>query len=138
MPVLAEFVPLREEITLRDLPLLTVRGLSLDDFGFLLSVHLPDLNRLAEIYNGGDDFFAEVQRSGFILKLLHETPRLVTTVIARAADASEEQEAVMPRYPVGVQIKALEAVLRLTLEDVGGPKGLATILRQMGMNLAEK
>lgn len=130
--LLADFTPVRVGVedykgTLR----MTVRGVSLDDVALLIRSHLGDLQQLYDMLQDGTlDVFALLIADGFILKLLVSFPELAARLIAVAAD-EPEATAQARKLPLPLQIKAIQTIMRLTFEDVGGPKVFAALVREL-------
>ena len=131
--LLADYTP--ERVAIKDykgVPRMEVRGLSLDDVSLLIRSHLADLQRLYDMLNGGDvaDAFKLLITDGFILKLLTDFPELAARMIAVAAD-EPGATANARRLPLPLQIMAIQAIMRLTFEDVGGPKAFVALIGSM-------
>jgi hypothetical protein len=128
---LADFTPERQTINYRNKPLMQVRGLSLDDVSVLLRQHLPELEKLYEVAgvaNGG--VFARASQDAFMLKIITDLPDLAAKLISMAADepAASKNAKLLP---IPTQIVALQAIIRLTFEDIGGPKGFVALLENV-------
>lgn len=123
---LADYTPARVKIEQGGKPLVTVRGLSLDDLSILVRAHKPTLDRLYGAAEQGR--MSAFGGEAFFLELIQAAPDVAYEVIALAAD--EPEYLVHGRkLPLGFQIKALQTIVQLTLEDVGGPLGLAALMR---------
>lgn len=124
---LADYTPQRTAIMQGDKPLFMVRGLSLDDVSVLVRSHLDALNLLATMAEETNTHFGSV---AFFTQAVTTAPNVVFDAIALAADepsyASDAR-----KLPVGLQIKALQEISRLTLEDIGGPKALVALVRSL-------
>lgn len=128
---IADFTPVTEAISFKDKPLMTVRGLSVEDISNIVAAHLDDIERLVELQEGASsELFSRISQQGFSLKLLQQAPQVVATAIALAAGEPEAFDKVKS-FPTGLTLKCIEAVIRLTLEDIGGPKGLSVLLRTL-------
>lgn len=123
---LADYTPERVTIEHKGQALVSVRGLCLDDVGILVRAHLHVLNSLADLSKRGD--IAMFGGDKFILDVVTLAPNVAFDIIALAAD-EPEYTAQARKLPVGLQVKILQEVLRLTLEDVGGPLALMTLLQ---------
>lgn len=126
---LADFEPFRQIVKYRGNVVLSVRGLSLDDVGVLVRAHMDDINRLVDLARVKGDFGTV----SFLTDALTTAPNVLFDVIAMAADESAYSED-SRKLPVGLQIKILQDVLELTLEDIGGPKALVALVQKMAGN----
>lgn len=125
---LADYEPERVEIAHKGKPLLSVRGLCLDDLSILVRAHLVTLNKLFETAKAGmrpDSVFGVSDL--FLMDMIHKAPDVIFDIIALACDETEYSETAR-KLPVGVQFKALQAIMSLTMEDIGGPKALVAFL----------
>ncbi len=128
---LADFTPERVAIHYKGKALAEVRGLCLEDVSLLVRYHLNDLQRLVELMRGADgDLFARLNMDGFLLKLISDAPVLTGNVIAVASDEPSNGEQAR-RLPLPVQIRILQEIVRLTFEDVGGPKAFVALVTEM-------
>lgn len=128
MATLADFTPERVTIEHKGAALVTVRGLSFDDVSILVRAHLHVLNKLHALTQSGD--IAMFGGDKFIMDVVALAPDVAFDVIALAADEPEyAQQARM--LPLGAQIKILQEVMRLTLEDIGGPLALIAMVGRM-------
>ena len=129
---LHDFTPERVAIKHKGKPLMEVRGSNLEDLAYLVREHLEDLRTLQTRATGAQaEIFSRLNQDGFLLKVLTDLPVIASEIIARAADAEEGGAANIRRLPLGTQILAMQEILRMTLEDVGGPNGLSAILQRM-------
>lgn len=115
---------------------LEVRGLSFQDFTQLFMQHGKALDKVLEFIEGGDA--AQAMASTFDVKAFGEgvitkAPQLVAQLIALAADMPDQATQVA-RMPLPVQMKLLQAIYRLTVEEAGG---LADFL-QLVLKLAQE
>lgn len=100
----------------------SVRGLSLDDVTALITKHLPDLDKLADLLAGkATQETAAMETMSLALKLVVEAPALVAQAIALAADEPDFAENAR-KLPLPVQIDAVKKIGRLTFEESGGAK----------------
>lgn len=114
---------------------ITVRGIALDDIMKLFRVHGPDIIKLYDQLTKDKAKLESGDSAQMVLQALEQAPDLVADLIVLATDATNTKaaHAVAKRLPVTVQLKALEAIMRLTLEDHGGVGELIeTILRMFG------
>lgn len=129
---LADFTPERAKIVYRGKVLAEVRGLCLEDVSVLIRSHLDDIQRLyALVQDGGNaDVLSRMATDGFLLKLVTDAPTLAGTILALASDEPGSEDAAR-RLPLPVQLRVLGEVMRLTFEDVGGPKAFVALVMQM-------
>ena len=106
----------------------SVRGLNLADIGLLVGGHMEEFRRLADIWEGASqEIWANIQKDNFIVKLVTEVPSMAATVIALACDEPENR-VVATTLPLAFQVKVIIEIMRLTLEDAGGPKEFAALV----------
>jgi hypothetical protein len=99
---------------------LIVRGLSFDDVFLLVQAHLPEITQAVEQYRDSlGDIHSQRNMHNFLSGVLTGFPTLVGHLIATAAGVPEEH-ATAQRYPAGVQLAALTAIVELTMEDASG------------------
>ena len=126
---LRDFTPERVAVTHKGEALLHVRGLNLDDVSQLVQAHLADLRHLSDLWAGArEEIFATVMQDGFLLRLIAEVPSVAGSVLALGSD-NPGQQALVLKLPLGFQVRAITEIMRMTLEDVGGPKGLVALIR---------
>src|SRR5690606_21816002 len=98
-----------------------VRGLSFEDFTSLFSTYgktTDDIFKFIENVQSGDktsDFDAKAFGADLVVK----APKAVASLIALAADMPDRATQVA-RMPLPVQVRALEAIYRMTVEEAGG------------------
>jgi hypothetical protein len=116
---------------------LEVRGLSFHDFTVLFSQYGSAVDKIFELIEGDSsaakDFAESIDVKAFGADLIKKAPQLVATLIALAADIPDRATQT-ERIPLPVQIKLLEAIYRLTVEDTGG----LTNFIQLVMGLAKE
>lgn len=107
-----------------------LRGLSFEDFTSLFKTYgkeTDDIFKFIESMQSGGtaDFDAKAFGTDLILK----APKAVASLIALAADMPDRATQVA-RMPLPVQVKAMEVVYRMTVEEAGGLSDfLALVLR---------
>src|SRR5690606_36122431 len=114
---------------------ITVRGIALDDIMKLFRVHGPDIIKLYDNLTSDKAKLEAGDSAQIVLQALEQFPDLVADLIVLATDAKNTvaAHAVAKRLPVTVQLNAIEAIIRLTLEDHGGVGELIeTVLRMFG------
>lgn len=99
---------------------ITVRGLSFEDFTVLFSQFGKETDKIFQFIeslqeSGKADFDAKA----FGAELIASAPKAVASLIALAADMPDRATQVA-RMPLPVQIRALEAIYRMTVEEAGG------------------
>lgn len=113
-------------ITLSDTHKEPVRGLDLADLGVLINNHLEPMMRVAELYKEAKgDVFADANFAGFLLLLTKQFPSLAMEVISIGADEPKVKDM---KLGISIQIQALMAIGKLTVEDAGGLKNLSGML----------
>lgn len=121
---LADFKPETKTIKGRNFEF-TVRALSFTDLSALIRLHYTDLEALFTLYEqeaaGGGMSTVAIGR--YATSLIKDAPGLVSHIIARAADEPELVD-VAGRLPLLAQIDSLQAIGKLTFEEVGGAKKL--------------
>ena len=112
---------------------LSVRGLSLDDISFLVSVHKEDVDAIVETFRSKvvgktddvspDTIDAAVRENGdeLITAFLQQFPLVAANVISLACDEPEAWKNAQ-RLPLPVQVEALLSIAKLTFEDAEGFK----------------
>lgn len=129
---LADYQPARESVQFRG-GSFQVRGLSADDLGVLLKHHLPDLDRLFELYaEGVDERLAVFGTAQYAIKLVQDAPGLTAHVIALAADEPEMVDKAR-QLSIPVQVEALKTIVKLTFEEAGGPKNFFEGMKKLVM-----
>lgn len=135
---LSNYVVPRTEVALDATNTISVRGLSLEDITFLVSVHKGDMDALVEMFRtqalahdvtkAGSKLDpaiidSAVRKSGdkMIQSFLQQFPLLAANVIAVASDEPEAWQ-VARHLPLPVQVEAILATARLTFEDAEGFK----------------
>lgn len=106
---------------------LVVRGFSLPDIMLVAQRHRSAVEELFEKVSAGElraDSVEEV-----IADVILQFAPVVGQVIASAAGEPDEWE-VATTLPLGVQVDALEKIVHLTFESVGGPEKFMGIIRK--------
>jgi hypothetical protein len=121
---LADFKPETKTIKGRNYEF-TVRALSFTDLSALIRLHYTDLEALFTIYEqeavtGG---MSTISMGRYATGLIKDAPGLVSHIIARAADEPEMVDTA-GRLPLLAQVDSLQAIGKLTFEEVGGAKKL--------------
>ena len=106
-----------------------VRGLNVDDLSVLITNHLEPIVKATELYaKSKTEVFTQVSLHAFVLSIAKEFPSLVTEVISLAAD---EPSLRGKKIALGVQIAALDAITKLTLEEMGGLGNLSLVVANL-------
>lgn len=118
---------------------ITVRGLNLDDIIILIQLHRGPLDVLfnsivdkAKKAKGEPGSEFEVEELGLqLLPLISQAPVVAAQIIACAADEpGPDGLKIAKKLPLPVQVDALEKILALTFQTIGGPKKLLeTVVR---------
>lgn len=124
---LADFTPERAEIKHNGSTVCSVRGLGTDDISVLVRAHLDTLNKLFEIAKTTDNDFGN---TAFFMQMVTVAPQIAIDIIALAADEPNYPPEVR-QLPMGLQIKILQEVGRMTFEDIGGPKAIVGLVQTM-------
>lgn len=104
-----------------------VHGISTDDLIRIFTAELPQINSAYLLWQKTKG--RQLSELKFLAEIAIKAPELVAEIICCASNQrSAEAKAGAAKLPIGVQVKALEAVYRLTLSDVGGLKNLLAIL----------
>lgn len=129
---LSEYVQETETIKLGKTTF-TVHGLGAQDFASMMRVHadtMRDLGvELTVMHKAGT-----LNASSGILAMMSSAPIIVAHVIQLATGEHDVPLEHIMKIPAPTQIDALNKILRLTWEDVGGPKALAEIVRDLVEN----
>lgn len=112
-----------------DSPGITVRALDLDDVTILVTDHLGAIAETVELWQEiRPKLMQEGNLDKFLITVMRGSPELVAQLIAVSCDQPALVD-VARKLSFGVQIRALNEVIRLTLEDAGGIKNLFAALR---------
>lgn len=132
---------------------LTVRALNLDDILALARAHFEPMTQLFNAYvldgvraagtaaKGGKGGKGAAKPAGVpaaVLEALTLAPALVADVIVAASDSASTPgaRAIVRKLPTGVQIAAVEATIRLTLEAEGGLEKLVETVSRLADGMA--
>lgn len=125
---LSDFTPERHEVKLNK-GSFHVTGLSLDAVAKLLKTHLGEMETVFDMVTGSFKSVEEIDTAGLAHRLITESPGLAANIIACAA-GEPEAAAQAAMLPFPVQVETLQAIGRLTFEEVGGvKKAMGTILQ---------
>lgn len=127
---LSDYTPHRVTIEHRGAPLLAVRGLGFDDVSVLFRAHLDSIQVMVSGFKNANGLGTDL----FFMELITTAPDVAFDVIALAAD-EPDYAAQARKLPVGLQIKILQEILTLTLEDIGGPKAFVALVSSVGQKL---
>lgn len=97
-----------------------VRGLSTFDIEHLVRLHGPSLRELFSEFVNGDMQAVKLADMFPVLKeLVSRAPGLVSDIIGLAADANEEEMAILRKLPISILISALGTIAGMTLSIEG-------------------
>ena len=103
-----------------------VYGLDLDDISALVGDHLESMMALAELYKeSSGDVFAGENLAVFLVSASKTFPEVSKKVMALGTRTPEVKAM---KFPVSIEMAALSAILKLTLEDAGGLGNLLAML----------
>lgn len=107
---------------------ITVSALSLDDIGSLISENLGAIADSLESYQQLKATMAETgTMDRFMITVITAMPGLAAALICTAAGLPDLRDKAKD-LAFGIQIRALNEIARMTLEDVGGIKNLFAAL----------
>lgn len=107
----------------------TVRGLNVDDIAILLTNHLEPISKAVALYAASKkDVFSTKNLHSFVIATASEFPTLIAEVISLAADEPSLKD---KKIAMGVQIAALNEIIRLTLEELGGLGNLSLVVANL-------
>lgn len=127
---LSDFTP--ETVTVKaGKTTIAVHGLSFIDISAIIKTHFDDLDGLFDIYekHSGADF-SNIAMGRYAVGLVKEAPGLVAHIIALAADEPDLVD-VAGKLPLLTQVEALQAIGKLTFEEIGGVKKMMENLRDL-------
>lgn len=103
-----------------------VFGLDLDDISTLVGSHLESMMALADLYRESQgDVFAGENLAAFLVTASRTFPEVSKHVLALGTRTPEVKTM---KFPVSIEMAALAAILKLTLEDAGGLGNLLAML----------
>lgn len=108
-----------------------VRGLSFEDFTRLFTEYGKTTDQIFSFIENiqANDGKADFDAKAFGADLIVKAPKAVASLIALAADMPDRATQVA-RMPLPVQVRALESIYRMTVEEAGGLHDfLALVLR---------
>jgi len=104
-----------------------VRGLALEDLTQLVTIHMDDLMAITTLYvQAQKDVFAATNMTDLVMLAIRQFPVVVSEVISMVTDTPELAGV---RLPAGLQIKIIQAAVKLTVEDAGGLGNLSAMLQ---------
>lgn len=121
---LADYQPERATVVYKGKVLVVVRGLCLDDISVLVRAHMTEIRVLYARYQGGG------LDPEMIAGIITEAPGIAAHLIALASDEPEATDTAR-KLPAPLQVQAVIEILRLTFEDVGGPKAFVALVAQL-------
>jgi hypothetical protein len=116
---------------------LTVRGLSFQDFTLLFTQYGKPVDEIFQFIEraqsgGAVDFNAKA----FGADLISTAPQAVASLIALAAD-EPDQATKAARMPLPVQIRCLEAIYKLTVEEAGGLNDFLALVMRIAKGVSQ-
>lgn len=106
-----------------------VRGLNVDDLAILITNHLQPISEALALYSASrKDIYSSRNLHSFVISTASQFPVLISEVISLAAD---EPSLRGKKLAMGVQVAALDAILKLTLDEVGGLGNLSLVLANL-------
>ncbi|TXH56977.1 MAG: hypothetical protein E6Q97_05150 [Desulfurellales bacterium] len=104
-----------------------VRGLSLDDMSALIVNHLDAMMEITTLYiQTQKDVLAVTNMTDLVMVAVRTFPDFISEVISIVTDTPELRKV---RLPAGLQLKVIQASLKLTIEDAGGLGNLSAMLQ---------
>jgi len=148
---LKDYTPATETIQLPGDDSFVVRGLALRDISALLQLHYDTAEKLFDKYVTAEAtsialaaspdvevpaFAASIGGTrAVIMDALKTAPRMIADLIACAADEPDATENIL-RLPTGIQVSAVEGIIRLTLEAEGGLEKMLETVTKLTTSLA--
>lgn len=130
---LNDYSPPRQTVEYKNKPLVSVRGLNVEDVSTLIRGYLADLKMIFDSLDGTSArklLLEPEQLDRLLFSLVTKVPNTAAKMIAMASDEPDNVEGAL-RLSAPLQIKILMEVVRLTFEDVGGPLAFAAMLKQV-------
>lgn len=122
----ADYQPPSIEVPLGNGAVGTVRGLNVDDLSALIATHLDTLSEAVALYaRSKADVYSQRNLHAFVIAVAKEFPSLISEVISLAAD---EPTLKGKKLGLGLQVAALDAIVKLTVEEAGGLGNLSLVL----------
>ncbi len=116
---------------------ITVRGLSFEDFTVMFTTFGKETDQIfkfIESANSGEA--ADFDSTAFGKDLIFKAPKAVASLIALAADMPDRATEVA-RMPLPVQVKAMEAIYRMTIEEAGGLSDFLALVRRIAKSVSQ-
>lgn len=125
----ADYQPPTAEVPLGNGATGTVRGLNVDDLSALITNHLEPISEAVALYaKSKKDVYTQANLHSFVVSTAKQFPGLVSEVISLAAD---EPSLKGKKIGLGVQMSAIDSILKLTLEEMGGLGNLSLVLASL-------
>lgn len=119
---LKDFQIAKDSVTFRG-GSLELRGLSLNDFSFLMRDYMSEINNLFKLYdNSSTRESAIAQATQFAVTIVRETPNMVAQAIVLCADEDQAMLPIAAKLPLPMQVECVRKILALTFEEAGGAK----------------
>lgn len=125
----ADYQPPTAEVPLGGGATGKVRGLNVDDLSVLITNHLEPISKAVALYaKSKKDVYTTANLHAFVISTASEFPGLISEVISLAADEPALKD---KKIAMGVQIAALNEILKLTLEELGGLGNLSLVVANL-------
>jgi len=129
---MSDFIPTTRDVLRDGEPLMRVRGLNLSDISVLVNRYFSELKLLFSMLQDApvQEIVPRLLSSDFLVRFVTEVPGFAAVLISMGCDGLYS-EAGCAKMPIGIQMRAIELICALTLEDAGGPNALAALLRNL-------
>jgi hypothetical protein len=129
---MSDFIPTTRDVLRDGEPLMKVRGLNLSDMSILVNRYFQEIKLLFSMLQDApaNEIVPRLLSADFLLRMVTEAPGFAAVLISMGCDGAYS-EAGCAKMPIGIQLKAIELIGGLTLEDAGGPKELAALIRKL-------
>lgn len=114
-----------------------VRGLSFEDFTNMFTTYgkaTDDIFKFIENMQSGET--ADFDAKAFGADLIVKAPKAVASLIALAADMPDRVTQVA-RMPLPVQVRVLEAIYRMTIEEAGGLSDFLALVTRIAKGVSQ-
>jgi len=137
-------LPRREVRNAEDVLLAEVRGLSFNDLNKLVAKNFDNLDKLLTVWEHYQEvsqrqdpgaMMSDMDFAAFIADICHACPAIMADIILMAADEDEADDAhvkhaLIMKWPMHAQCRAIGTIYGLSVEDFGGPVKLIGALIQ--------
>ncbi len=125
---LSDYTPERHEVVMKK-GSFSVTGLSLNDLAQLLKTHFTEMETVFGLFEGSVKV-DNIDMARLTTSLIREAPGLTANIIALAAGEPGAAGAAAA-LPFPAQLECLQAIGRMTFEEVGGVKKSIEIMTNM-------